>query len=249
MKRKVSVILIALIMLTACAKKPEADEQKTASNAVSSLTVLENAINEIIESDVLSYILHLSNETNLLSERKVSLNNLNNFPQAKMIKEILVEGEALTATYINDGYIYYDFPGGQLKEQLTHETLEFAYGGFFDMNVVAYQLTILTKSPSFYDSKNFTTKSKDGGILYILDKENDNAKPLLDSFDSALDENDPVNIDNVSFHVKGSKLIGYSIEFRSQQNDFGYQEVFIEAVNDAVKFDFPDFSNYMEVPS
>ena len=28
MKRKVSVILIALIMLTACAKKPEADEQK-----------------------------------------------------------------------------------------------------------------------------------------------------------------------------------------------------------------------------
>ncbi|WP_255489620.1 hypothetical protein [Erysipelothrix sp. HDW6A] len=44
-------------------------------------------------------------------------------------------------------------------------------------------------------------------------------------------------------------MIGYSIEFRSQQNDFGHQEVFIEAINDAVKFDFPDFSNYMEVPS
>ncbi|QIK57827.1 hypothetical protein G7059_08240 [Erysipelothrix sp. HDW6A] len=135
------------------------------------MTVLENAINEIIESDVISYLLHLSNEPNLLSGRKVSLNNLNDFPQAKMINETLVEGEQLTATYINEGYIYYDFPSGQLKEQLTHETLEFAYGDYFDMNVVAYQLTVLTKSPSFYDSKIFTTKSKDGGILYILDKE------------------------------------------------------------------------------
>lgn len=250
MKKIVSVLLIALIILTACSPKPKAGEQETPNTVDVSVSALEKAVKEVIESEVISYNFHLSNETNLLSENHLSLNYLNDFPQAKMIKKTLVEGETLAATYINEGYIYYDFPGGQLKEELNQESLEYAYGYVFDVHDVAYQLTALSKIPSFFESKNYTTKAHDGEILYILDKENDNAKSLLDSYELPIDEeNEAEKIEYVSFHVKDSKLIGYTIDFRSQQNDFGREEVFILAINDDVVFDFPDFSNYIEISS
>ena len=187
-------------------------------------------------------------KTHILAEEHTSLNNLNDFPNAKMIDKTMIEDKVLTTTYINEGYIYHDFIGGQLKEKLARETLEEAIGHSFDVNDVSYELMVISKDPSFYDTKNSKIEDKDSGTLFILDEEDDNAKVILSSYKPPLVKSDGVIFNRVSLFIKDSKLIEYTIEFTSEGMK-GRQDRIIEAVGADVKFDFPDFSTYMEVPS
>lgn len=248
MKKILTVLLVSLLVLVGCGSKDSAhvDTLKNALEAFQDVKAVDMSVQFSSDDEVFE-------ELNLEKmEMRMAMLNTDVMEDIKLIFEMKSDDILQSFNfYVTDNKLYMNMFGMKMMTNLDKETFEDVMENEAGMGDLTNGVILeIAKDEAFFDNKNFKINEKDGVIAYEIDGKSEYGKKFSD-YTNTMGEmtgtDQKFDFESVTLYVKDGDFFGFSITMLSEEKAEVIINYRLDAINDDVNFDFPNFDDYMDI--